>query len=201
MASYVDGVADDALRSRIEEHLSRCAVCLHHVAELKRLVDADVSSGVAVPAEVLTRAESLIAGQGPAGSRFEIAATIRDGVVKILESTGDLLLPRMPSAVPIRGRTETGLSPRLAKSISGYLVTVELVPCRNTVEPKVSLVDESTSECPDGIKAKLYSPGACETKYTQQGHVTFSPVGEGLFSIEVEDVGRIGLDLRAGSTD
>ena len=132
---------------------------------------------------------------GPA-REFDITLAIRDGICRILESTGNLLPPRRLSPVAVRSARHSRLSPRIAKSLAGYLVTIELTPVKDTVQPKLALVEETSSARPDGLRAKIYSPGACETKYSRKGKIAFSPVGRGFFRIDIEEVGSVGLDVK-----
>lgn len=195
MTAYVDGVVDGSGRERIEAHLSECPVCLHHVAELKELVSPE-GALEPVPENVLLKAEGLIASHTRPPAEFDIVAVVKGGVCRILDTTGELLTPLRPVAAPVRGDARKSLSPRIAKSISGHLVTVELPTRKGDIRPTLTITDESTSARPDGIKTRLYSPGASETKYTHNGKVTFSPVGHGIFRIEIEDVGNIDLEVK-----
>jgi anti-sigma factor RsiW len=196
ITSYVDGVVEASMRKRIEAHLSKCALCLHNVAELKQLIDSQHASPTMPTDAALAKAESLIARRTQSPRQFDITVVLRDGICRILESTGNLLLPRQPSTVPVRGKKRGALGPRIAKSLAGYLVTVELTPGEDTVRPKLTLVEEASSTKPDGVKARLYSPGACETKYSHRGQVIFPALGQGFFRIEIEEIGTIGLDIK-----
>jgi hypothetical protein len=200
MAAYVDGVVGPTLRPQVEEHLARCRLCLHKVAELKRLVGAGGPVTRPVPAGILARVEMLIEARTRGLHDFGITAALKEGVLKILETTGNLLTPRRPSTVALRGRPPAGLSPRIGKSLSGYSVTVELVPARDTVQPVITLVDEAAGERPDGIKVSLRSSEGCETRYTHDGNVVFTSIGHGAFTMDIEGIGRIDLDIRPGST-
>jgi hypothetical protein len=195
MSAYVDGVVDTDLRARIEEHLSECAVCLHHVAELKELVTAQMALPGVPTAEALSRAEEIIAQYTHEIRGFDIAVSLRDGLCKLLQTTGEIVTPRRLSLEPVRGDGRAELIPRVAKSIAGYLVTAELLPHKGSVVPRLTIVQEATSNKPDGIRIKLYSPGACETKYTEGGKAAFAPVGPGQYTIEIEDIGTIDLDV------
>jgi hypothetical protein len=195
MSAYVDGVVDDDARTRIETHLAECAVCLHHVAELKELVSTELAHAAVPTVEALSKAEDIIAQYTHLAPGFDIAVTLRQGLCRVLETTGDLLTPRRLSPEPVRGAGRNDLIPRIAKSVAGYLVTVELPAEKGSLRPKVTVVQETSSERPDGLKIKLYSPGACETKYTRNGKAAFDPVGPGDYSIEIEDIGTIDLDI------
>jgi hypothetical protein len=195
MSAYVDGVVDDDTRARIETHLADCAVCLHHVAELKELVSEEPAHAAVPTVEALSRAEDIIAQYTHFAPGFDIAVRLREGLCKVLETTGELLTPRRLSPEPVRGEAGNELIPRIAKSVAGYLVTVELAARKDGVRPRVVVVHEPSSERPDGIKIKFYSPGACETKYTQDGRADFNPVGPGDYSIEIEDIGTVDLDV------
>jgi hypothetical protein len=195
ISAYVDGVGDEPTRQRIEEHLSRCGLCLHSVAELKQLVSSH-GEGPVPTAGAIERAEGLIEKHIGGARELDITLAIRDGICRILESTGNLLPPRRLSPVAVRRERQNRLSPRISKSLAGYLVTVELGPVKDGVQPRVTLVEEATSTRPDGIKARLYSPGACETKYSHKGRITFSQVGKGFFRIDIETVGNVGLDVK-----
>ncbi len=195
MSAYVDGVVDTDLRMRIETHLAECAVCLHHVAELKELVSPQVVYAAVPTAEALSKAEDIISQYAGPAFGFDITVALRQGLCKVLETTGDLLAPRALSPVSIRGESRTELTPRIAKSLSGYLVTVELPARKGRLLPKVMVVHEVSSDRPDGIKIKLYSPGACETKYTESGVAAFEPVGSGDYTIDIEDIGTIELEI------
>lgn len=196
ITAYVDGVIDPDLRQRIETHLSRCPVCLHSVAELRELINPETATRTPAPESALSKAEHIITFHTGGAAEFNIVAVLKGGVCKILDTTGQLLTPRRPLAVPVRGDGRRPLTPRVAKSISGYLVTVELDAKQGDVRPIVTVTDEATSARPDGIKTRLYSPGACETKYTHNGKVTFRSVGCGLFQIEIEDVGSVDLEVK-----
>ena len=195
MSAYIDGVVDDDTRARIETHLADCAVCLHHVAELEELVSAEPAHAAVPTVEALSRAEDIIAQYTHLAPGFDIAVKLREGLCKILETTGELLTPRRLSPEPVRGEAGNDLIPRIAKSVAGYLVTVELPADKESLRPRVIVVHEASSEKPDGLKVKLYSPGACETKYTRSGRADFDPVGPGDYSIEIEDIGTVDLDI------
>jgi len=195
MTSYVDGVVGDGLRKKIEAHLAACQLCLHNVAELKELVSPEAEMGRPVPASALAMVESLIALHTHT-HEFDIVAVLKNGVCRILETTGDLLTPRMPATAAVRGSRSKALSPRIARSLSGFLVTVELKAKADEVRPTLTIIEEATSDGPDGVKTQLCSPGTCETKYSHDGKTTFSPVGHGLFRIEIEGIGSIDLEVR-----
>ena len=196
ITTYVDGVASPALRKKIEEHLSQCSLCLHNVAELKQLIGKGGAMDMTPPRSAMARAEGILAEHLQSAQLFDITAVLRNGLCRILECTGELLPPRRLSTVAMRGKRQGGLSTRVAKSLSGYLVTLELTPIDDDVRPSLTLFEEVSSLKPDGIKAKLYSPGASETKYSHEGHVRFSSIRQGFFKIEIEEVGRIRLDIR-----
>jgi hypothetical protein len=183
------------LRKRIEEHLTECAVCLHHVAELKELVSPQVAYAAVPTPDALSQAEDIISQYARPASGFDITVSLREGICKVLETTGNLLTPRGLAPIPVRGEGRAELTPRIAKSLSGYLVTVELPTRKGRLQPCVMVVQEASSDGPDGIKIKLYSPGACETKYTESGKATFQPVGSGDYTIDIEDIGTVDLEI------
>jgi hypothetical protein len=195
VTAYVDGVVDATLRQRIEAHLSRCPVCLHTVAELKELVSPDAAR-TPVPESVLSRAEGIITAHSHGSVKLDIVAVLKGGICRILDTTGELLTPRRPLVAPVRSGRRRPSSPRIAKSLSGYLVTIELNASHDDVKPVLTLNEEATSAKPDGIRTRLYSSGACETKYTHNGKVTFSSLARGLFRIEIEDVGAVDLEIK-----
>ncbi len=196
MTSYVDGIVGDGMRRKIEAHLAACPICLHNVAELKELVSPEAGMGKPIPESALARAESLIALHTHAHGEFNIVAVLKNGICRILETTGDLLTPRMPSTAAVRGTGSKALSPRIARSISGFLVTVELKARADEVRPALSIIEEATSDAPDGVKTQFYAPGTCETKYSHNGKTTFSPVTRGLFRVDIEGIGSIDLEIR-----
>ena len=85
---------------------------------------------------------------------------------------------------------------KVAKSLSGYLVTLEITSSKQAVEPTLRIVEEVSSAKPDGIKAKLYTPGAAETKYSRAGKMRFSALKPGVYRIEIEEIGTIRLDIQ-----
>jgi len=196
ITGYVDGLVTASVRKRIESHLSKCGLCLHNVAELKQLVDLKPGRAAMPSAAALARVGSIIASHTLTGDSFDINVILKKGICRILKSTGNLLLPRQPSTVPVRGRKRKALAPRISKTLAGYLVTVELTPAEDTLKPTLTLVEESSSTRPDGIKTKLYSPDACKTKYSHKGKVDFPPLKAGSFRIEIEEIGTIGLDIK-----
>jgi len=196
ITAYIDGVVSPEERARIEAHLAKCGFCLHTVAELKQLVTSNETSPVAPTEVALSQAEAVILENTDSPTHFDIALVIRDGICKILDSTGDLLPPRRLSPAAVRRQRSPQTITRISKSLSGFLVTVELKPERKAVKPEVIIVEESTSERPDGLKAKLYSPGACETRYSEQGRISFSPLSSGYYRIEIEEIGTIGLEIK-----
>ena len=85
----------------------------------------------------------------------------------------------------------------MAKRLSGYLVTLEVAAEGEEIIPRVGIVDEKSSAKPDGIKARLYSPGISETRYSaRQGRIEFSALKAGIYGIEIEEIGRIRLDIQ-----
>jgi anti-sigma factor RsiW len=199
MTSYVDGVVGGGLRKKIEAHLAACPVCLHNVAELKELVSPGAELSKPVPESTLARAESLIAIHVHPDSHahdFDIVAVLKNGMCRILETTGDLLTPRIPAAAAVRGSRSKALNPRIARSLSGFLVTVELKAKGDEVKPSLTIIEEATSDGPDGVKVQLCALGTCETKYSHDGKADFSPVGQGLYRIDIEGIGSIDLEIR-----
>jgi hypothetical protein len=196
ITAYVDGVAESSLRKRIERHLSECGLCLHNVAELKKLVSANGAEEILPTRAAIEMAESIITDHTQSPDRLDITAIIRNGICRIMETTGSLLPPRPPSRVTVRGDRRIVLNPRIAKSVAGYLITIELTPKKDMLEPRLTIIEESSSLKPDGVKAKLYSPGTCETKYSRNGRMTFSALGQGFFRIEIEEIGRISLEIQ-----
>jgi anti-sigma factor RsiW len=196
VASYVDGVARPDERKRIEDHLVRCSFCLHNVAELKQLLLPETELAAGMPAEALARAESIIARHTQTLPEFDVTLALKNGICKLLETTGNLLLPGRFAPVAVRGEKQAGPNLRIAKSLSGYLVTLEFAAGKQEAVPKLTIVEEASSAKPDGIKAKLYSPGASETKYSRQGKMSFSALKPGVYGIEIEEVGKIRLDIQ-----
>ena len=194
--AYVDGIVSPEARCCIEDHLVTCSFCLHNVAELKELVCAQAGRDVAVPAEAMARAHASIAQRANVSPQFEITLALRRGLCRLLETTGELLLPGRLAPAAVRGEKQPGSNLRVAKSVSGYLVTVELVAAKDAVQPTVTITEETSSSRPDGIKAKLYSPGASETKYSRRGKFSFSLLARGLYGIEIEEIGKIRLDIQ-----
>jgi hypothetical protein len=206
VASYVDGVVRPDLRKRIEDHLVRCSFCLHNVAEIKQLIGSEAALPGDLPAEALARAELLVAQHARQAPQFDITLALKNGICKVLETTGDLLAPGRLAPAHLRGEKHStdrpsddrpdGSSLKIAKSLSGYLVTLEFVAERQIVLPKLTIVEETSSERPDGIKAKLYSPGASETRYSRQGRMSFSALQPGVYGIDIEEIGKVRLDIQ-----
>jgi anti-sigma factor RsiW len=200
VAAYVDGVIAPDLRRRIEEHLDRCSLCLNNVSELKQLVTSDATLGASLPAAALARAESIIADRladrADALPELDVILALKSGVCKILETTGRLLAPGRMAPVTVRRGDRPAPTPKVAKSMSGYLVTLEAVAAEGAVQPRITIVEEASSATPDGTRAKLYAAGSSETKYSRAGRITFSPVKPGDYTIEIEDVGRIRLAVQ-----
>jgi anti-sigma factor RsiW len=199
VAAYVDGAVAPGLRKRIEEHLARCSLCLHGVAELKHLVSAERPGRL--PARALARAESVLAGRLRAARpsiapEMEVVIALKNGLLKILETTGELLTPGRLSPVVVRGGNRTAPSPRIAQSLSGYLVTLEAVGSGNEVRPRLAIVSERSAERPDGLKARLRGPDVSETRYARAGKIGFSALRPGAYTIEIEDVGTINLEIQ-----
>ena len=196
VAAYVDGAVKPNLRKRIEDHLLKCNSCLHGIAELKQLLSPERRAEVTLPAAARARAESMIERKTADVPEMAITLALKKGICRILETTGNLLLPGNLAPAPVRSEAQPSPSPRVAKSLSGYLVTLELVTRKQETQPRLWIVEESSSGRPDGIKAKLYAEGACETKYSRAGKVSFSPLRPGLCLIEIEDIGRIRLEVQ-----
>jgi len=196
VAAYVDGAVKQGLRKRIEEHLLRCNSCLHSVAELKQLVSSERRIDASVPAATLARVDNMIAGRISASRQLDVTLALKDGVCRILETTGKLLLPGRLSPVRVRAERRIDPSPRISKELSGYLVTLELVPSGKTVEPRLVIVQETSSARPDGVKARLISTAGSQIKYSRAGKIAFSAVEAGAHSIEIEKIGRINLTVQ-----
>ena len=196
VAAYVDGMADTDARERVESHIVTCPLCLHHVAELKQLAGAYETSPVSTPGTALARALHIIGNRTRSSSELSIVAVLRDGLVKILETTGSLLPPPRLAPVPVRTKKQPVLIPRVAKSIGGYFVTVELSREGGTFVADVSLLEEETSERPDGVKVKLLAGDASETRYSKSGKVRFATLGTGVANLYIEGIGRVKLEFR-----
>lgn len=199
VAAYVDGAIGSDLRKSIEEHLGLCRTCLHSVAELKHLVRA-ARAAEDLPAPVVARAESIVerelARRGEVLPGFEVVLALKSGICRIIETTGKVLRPGRLAPVTVRGDERAAPSPRVAGSLSGHSVTLELVGDGQGVQPRLAIADEASGERPDGIKARLRGPGASQTKYTRGGKIGFSPVGPGAYRIEIERIGTIELAVQ-----
>ena len=196
IAAYVDGVAGASVKKKVESHLETCALCLHSVAELKQLADAHEASPVQTPGAALDRAARIIKAGTHAAPGFSIVAAVQEGLVKIIQTTGSLLPPPRLAPVPVRKKQGARLVPRVAMSLSGYFVTVELSEDDGGFAADVSLVDEESSEQPDGVKVKLYSTRASETRYSRSGRVRFTSLDRGAWDIDIEGIGSISLEVQ-----
>jgi hypothetical protein len=194
-AAYVDGVVSPDARKRIEGHLIACGFCLHNVAELKELVCAQVGCDITVPAEAMARGQALVAERTQT-AQFDITMALRRGLCRLLETTGELLVPGKLAPAVVRGEKRTESSLRVVKSLSGYLVTVDLAAGRGGVQPTLTVTEEASSSRPDGLKAKLYSPDTSETKYSRRGKLSFSHLAPGRYEIDIEEIGEIRLDIQ-----
>jgi hypothetical protein len=196
MAAYVDGMLEAGAREKAESHLERCPVCLHGVAELKRLVDAYESGAIRAPEAALARAEKLVEAGAPSTPVLSIVAALHKGLVKVVETTGSLLPPPRLEPVPVRKKRPAGLQPRVGKPLSGYFVTVELSEDGGRFAADITIVNEKTSERPDGLKAKLRAPGRTESRYSRDGRLRFTSLESGTADLELEGIGRIVLEIR-----
>jgi len=195
ISAYVDGTLDGAARERVESHLERCRICLNSVAEVKRLADAHGSSPVKTPEAALARAREIVEAGAASMPGLSIVAALSQGLVKIIKTTGSLLPPPRLEPVAVRKRKDSKLLPRVAKSLSGYFLTVELSEDGGEFAADITIVDEKTSELPDGIKAKLHAAGASQTRYTRSGRLRFTSLKRGRSEFELEDIGRISLEI------
>lgn len=195
IAAYVDGTADGGTRLKVENHIAHCRLCLHSIAEVKQLSDANEESPVHIPDSALSRALGLIEAAARPLPEFSIVAAVREGLVKIVRTTGDLLPPPRLEPVAVRGTRTPGLIPRVAKSMGGCFVTVE-VGCRpEGVTADILIVDEESRERPDGVKVKLHTGGESLTKYSRSGKVRFDSLPEGVCDLDLEGIGRIRLEI------
>ena len=198
VAAYVDGAVTPGLRKRIEEHLLSCNSCLHSVAELKQLVCSERRIDAPVPAATLARVANIIAGRISASRQLDVTLALKDGICRILKTTGKLCPPGRLRPVLVRAVRGIAPSPKVSKSLSGYDVTLELVPAGETIEPRLVIVQNVSSAKPDGIKAKMISGrenGQAETRYSRAGKIAFSPIAFGSHAIDIESIGRINLTV------
>jgi anti-sigma factor RsiW len=196
-AAYADGSARPDLRRRIEDHLARCNACLHGVAELKQLLRPAASgqaAGAALPARVLARAEDIIERSTAAVPEMAITLTVKAGLCTILHTTGRLLAPAQ--LAPVRSGDAPRGRPTVTESLSGHLVTLELATKERRAQPKLMIMRESSSIRPDGVKAVISSGGVRQTRYTRSGRASFTPLGPGVSIIEIEDIGRIRIEVQ-----
>jgi len=196
ISAYVDGTLEARARERAESHLERCRLCLNSVAEVKQLTDAHEASPVPTPEAALARAREIIEAGAASMPGFSIVAALRQGMVKIIETTGSLLPPPRLEPVAVRKRRDSKLLPRVARSISGYFVTVELSEEGGEFAAEITIVDEKTSELPDGLKAKLHAEGGSETRYSRSGRLRFTSLKRGTSDLHLENIGRIRLEIR-----
>lgn len=196
IAAYVDGLSDDAARDRVETHIAGCALCLRSVAELKQLADAHQAAPVRTPETALARAADIVARAAQPAPQLSIVAALHQGLLKILETTGSLLPPPRLAPLQVRKKEDAKLLPRVARSISGYLVTVELGEEGGSFTAEVTIIEEASSESADSVKVKLHSTAASETRYTRSGRVKFTSLEKGLSDLDIEGIGRISLEIR-----
>ncbi len=194
--AYVDGLAGADARDKVESHIESCALCLHNVAELKQLVAAHEAGPVRAPEAAVSRAADLIDAALHSLPALSIVAVLRGGLVKILETTGSLLPPPRLAPVQVRKKKEARLVPRVARSLSGYFVTVELSEARGRFTAEITIVEKASSQQPDGVKVKLFAAGGCETRYSREGKVRFTSLEKGTSDLDIEGIGRISLEIR-----
>lgn len=196
IAAYVDGLAAAPMREEVESHIEVCPFCLQSVAEVKRLADAYAASPVSTPDAAHRRALDVIEAAGHRLPEFSIVATLKQGLVKILETSGSLLPPPRLEPVPVRSQKRSALIPRVAKSLSGHFVTVELRSQGEEFVADVTLIAEESSERPDGVKVRLCAGETTETKYSRSGKVRFTSLVRGMSELDLEGIGRIKLEIR-----
>ena len=196
IAAYVDGGAAPALRQEVEEHLARCGACLRNVAEVKRLADAHQAHPLRTPEAALARAMEIVGAAAHAAPGLSIVAVLREGLLRILETTGSLIPPPRLAPVQARKKKGGGPAPRVARSISGHLVTVELGQASDGFTVDVTMVDEVSSRLPEGVKVKLYSAKSTETRYSRAGRVRFTSLDKGTSDLDIEGIGRISVEIR-----
>lgn len=206
IAAYVDGTADARAREKVEAHIADCLRCLHSLAEVKRLAMAHGESPVSTPEAALNRALEIVARKvrpvpaqpapGISLPAFSVTAALKQGVVRILETTGSLLPPPRLAPVPARKGEKAPPSPRIAKSLCGYRVTLELRAEGDRITAGIMLVDENTSELPEGVKVKLRAGGTSKTRYSREGQVRFVSLDKGNSDFDIEGVGRISLSVQ-----
>ena len=196
IAAFVDGSAGPDLVREIEAHLALCGACLRSVAEVKRLADAYETSPVRTPQAALSRAMDIVRTRAHAAPGLSIVATLHEGILKILETTGSLIPPPRLAPVQVRSKQGTGPAPRVARSMSGHLVTVELGREDTGFTVDVTLLEEKSDERPDGVKVKLYSAQSTQTRYSRAGRVRFASLEKGTSDLDIEGVGRISLEIR-----
>jgi hypothetical protein len=197
MSAFVDGALAAEERARVEKHLAACDRCLRAVAELARLAGDPAAYEEPSP-EALAAARKVIDRLAPAGETFDIVAVLKEGVCRILQTTGNLLPPADIAPAPARAPrpSETGrLAPRVSRALAGHLVTVELEASGDEIRPRISVTEESTGEGAEGLKIRLHSEDSTETGYTESGEVAFPARARGSFTIEMEDVGSITVEV------
>lgn len=196
LAAYVDGRLDPEEREVVESHVARCDRCLEEVALLMRVVGEEARlADTPVPERVVARAEALIAERCRRPSILELVVKLKEDLVAVIRTTGEILSGELAQPVPVRGRARPAKRALVRKTVEDTDATVEVESRPGAPVIRVMLESTETHEPRHGVRVDLAGPSETETRFTESGLADFGPREPGCYRIGIEDLGHVDLEI------
>jgi hypothetical protein len=211
LAAYLDGRLSTAERDLMEQHLSRCNVCLDEIVTAAERSDLLSRNPRSVPTNLIQKAIDLdqarnLPTRPETETTFDIVLRLLEGAVELVKNWGDWVQPLRLPAPAVRGRPPT---PRqsgvlLEKEIGRYKVELDIEPMK-TMRCQIGIkLNEKDGKTAEDVRVIL-SAGEHElgSYLTRQGCAIFDEISPGEYGLTVSDrrgsVGTIRLKIAGQS--
>ena len=199
LIQYSEGSLTEKQVEGLEDHLSRCDLCLDIVIEYRRLMEVEAEEAdIEVPEAVTRRSVGMVPDKPPiVPSPIDVILKISGGVVRLLKRAADIT-PMMlePAPVPTRGAeaAKEGQGDQGAEMVSfsreigKVIADVEVASSADGLFAlNVTLSETATHKLLDGVRVTLTDMEyELESARTRQGMVRFEDHEAGCYSLEME---------------
>ena len=201
LIQYGEGSLTEEQVAGLEDHLSRCDLCLDIVIEYRRLLEVEAEeAGIEVPEAVTRRSMALVPEKPPiVPSPIDVVLKISGGVVRILKRAADIT-PTMLEPVPIRGAEAAQELPgdqgaemvSFSREFGKVIADVEVLSLSEGLFAlNVTLSEMATGMRLEGVRVTLTDMEyELESARTRLGMVRF----------EDHEVGTYGLEMESGDS-
>jgi len=202
MACFIEGKLAAREEMRIKQHLTECDSCAEVFSLQAKL---DISSGPDAPEEIIAKVKGLVA-QGKPGSVLEILLSLKDGLIELLGTNGDVLVGQELVPAPIlRSRQIKSFKDEVVilKDIGNIRVEIKVEkPLPGAFSLAVNVKDRQSLGVIKNLRITLLKgEREIESYINDTGKVVFEHVALGKYTIGIADIkeklAEILLDIKS----